>query len=205
MEKIRRLRQDVAKIIEEAYINSREMFGVNIHSCVQEEHKTLKAYIEDIKGSQWASQAEMAAMCEALDISLFFHMPDGWLKLGTKKPKYIMKLMNEHYTLWRCRGKPKHEVAHVAEPGRGGMMPTQTVGNRQPDELSLFEVTIAAGFPTDVSSLVVRARASDGVKHWNEMLDEPKVRRDFEGWVNGTSACWRLLHQACGDRHRFVC
>ena len=87
MEKNRHLRQDVARIIEEAYINSREIFGVNIHSCVQEEHKTLKAHTEDIKGSQWASQAEVAAMCEVLDISLFLHMPDGWLKLGTKKPK----------------------------------------------------------------------------------------------------------------------
>ena len=49
-------------------------------------------------------------------------------------------------------------------------MPTQTVGNRQPDELSLFEVTIADGFPTDVSSLVVRARASDVVMQFKKRL-----------------------------------
>ena len=133
------LRQRVAQKIYEEYVQNGVLASTSVRSVIQSIGLTLNAFLADIKHKQWASQIEMAAAADHLNLATY--ITDGtWIaRIGptAQKPRSSIHLIKGHYVLKKLH--KKYERGRGSFPiARGGMQPrtramaTRTSANGMP-------------------------------------------------------------------------
>ena len=100
-EAVQELRDHVAQRVYMEFIQDGELGGLRVKRAVRHSQQSLNAYLADIRGSQWASQIELAGAAEQLNISVGLSYAPSLQLIGnhSSQVNYIVKLMSNQHIL----------------------------------------------------------------------------------------------------------
>ena len=130
LERVQSLREHVSHLFEEKRMSQTKVAGIDLHTLLQSEGKTLRAYAAEIRASQWASKVEIALIAECLGAT-YMYAENGCIeKYGNKEPKYMIMLEGTHFVVKRIHAKIKTKGNGGVV--RGGMNAAWTAWQREP-------------------------------------------------------------------------
>ena len=114
------LRAKTAEKVRLAYIHDEKIHGQSVRELVSASGHSLKAYLALLRWKLWASPLELCVAARLCGVDIMVATKTGVIKEG-HRPRFIVKLMNQHYTLHAIhRG---HQKETTMPRGRGGMRP----------------------------------------------------------------------------------
>ena len=129
-ERVKNLRKHVSHLFEEKRVSQTKVEGIDLHSLLQAEEKSPRAYAAEIRASQWASKVELALAAECLSAT-YMYVENGCAeKDGDMKPKYMIKLEGMHFVVKKIHAKIK--TKGYGGIARGGMHAAWTAWQREP-------------------------------------------------------------------------
>ena len=116
--RIEKLRKATADRVYLAYIEDEYVRGMSVRNMVKDTGMSLNAYLAGVRWRLWASTMEVyfAAQHEEIPIAI---SSKGKLVLWWGKPRHVVKLQDQHYTLHTLRRRVENMGKSSIQHGRG--------------------------------------------------------------------------------------
>ena len=95
----------VAEEIYEAFVQNKEILGINMKDLVSSTGHSLKSYMVATEENQWASRVKVAMGAATLSIVVEYGEPGYSAIVGNGNPNYRIQLIKEHLEVFKAYGR----------------------------------------------------------------------------------------------------